>query len=112
MASGFAGGMGLMGETCGVIGAGMLIIGMQCGPCDIEDSQGRRRSLMLCSEFSERFAQANGSTLCQSLCHGADLRSPEGARALRESGRPEHLIRSGAEILVALLAHEEWMKNA
>lgn len=111
MACGFAGGMGLRGETCGVVAAALLIIGAKVGMLE-EDSRVKRASIMrLSAEYAESFAEENGSTLCDVLCHGADLRTPEGARALRESGKPEHLIRSGARLLACILLRESEVRK-
>ncbi len=111
MASGFAGGMGLRGETCGVVAAGMLVIGAEFGPQMADDNRKKAWILSLASEFAEAFAKENGSTLCGELCQGADFRSPEGAKALRDSGKPERLIRNGAALLAGLVLREKAGKS-
>ena len=111
MASGFAGGMGLRGETCGVVAAGMLVIGAEFGPQMAVDNRKRAWVLLLASKFAETFARENGSTLCCELCQGADFRSAEGAKALRDSGKPEQLIRSGAALLAGMVLREKAGKS-
>lgn len=107
LSSGFAGGMGMAGETCGVVAAGILVLGSLFGPVCADDAQGRGRVLMLASEYAERFAQENGATLCRSLCEGMEMKSPEGRKFLRESGKPEELIRSGTKLLAELIQREK-----
>lgn len=106
MSSGLAGGMGGAGETCGVVSASVIVLGAVFGPCAIDDVWSRGRTMKLSLEFVESFTKANGSPICSQLSHGADLHTPEGIKALRESGRPEQLIRSGAQLLSKLLMRE------
>lgn len=105
MVSPLAGGM-LTGNVCGVVGAGMLVLGALFGPESAQDAEHNKRTILLASEFMERFADAHGSVLCLELWTGADIRTPEGGKACRLSGKPEQLIRSGAEILAAILQRE------
>ena len=107
LSSGLAGGVAGAGETCGVVTAGIVVIGATYGPRAVDDVSSRIRTVRLSAEFMNGFARAHGSTLCSKLNHGADLQSPEAMKALRESGRPEQLIRSGAELLAALLVREQ-----
>jgi len=106
ISTGLSGGMGGAGETCGVVSAGVIVLGAIFGPRAIDDGRSRQRTVTLSSEFVGSFIQANGSTLCSKLSYGADLHTLEGAIALRESGRPEQLIRSGAQLLYLLLSRE------
>lgn len=106
ISSPLAGGMALSGHVCGVVSAGLLVLGSVCGPETIDDAARARRTMMLASEFMERFGEAHGSILCTELWTGPDPLTPEGAKAIRSSGQPERLIRSGAEMLAAILARE------
>ena len=101
--SGLAGGMGLMGEVCGVVAACMVILGLKYGPRSMDDLARRRMAMGKAMEFAQSFEEECGSLLCRDLSQGAQLRTEEDARALRESGRPERLIGSGAQILVEML---------
>lgn len=105
MSSPFAGGM-LSGNVCGVAGAGLLLLGALFGPESLKDADRKRRIVFLGSEFMDRFVKVNGSMLCAELWTGADIRTPEGAKECRLSGKPEQIIRSGAEILAAILKRE------
>lgn len=105
VASPLAGGM-LSGNVCGVVGAGLLILGALFGPESAQDVDRKQRIVLLGSEFMGRFADAHDSVLCSELWTETDIHTPEGAKACRASGRPEQLIRSGAELLRALLREE------
>ena len=103
LACGLAGGVGLMGQACGVVTASVLVLGLAFGPEDLQDGLARQQALLLAGEFAERFEEQFGSLLCRDLCHGLDMRTPEGARAVRESGVPEKLIRGAALMLEEML---------
>ncbi len=106
VSSGLAGGMAGAGQTCGVISAGILIIGAVVGPRTVTDMESRKKTLELSEKYMECFSSATGSTLCSELNNGTDLRSEESVKALRESGRPEEIVRRGGELLLQLLPTE------
>ncbi|MGD8563984.1 MAG: C-GCAxxG-C-C family protein [Desulfarculaceae bacterium] len=99
IASGFAGGMGQMGETCGAITAAFMVIGLVFGPASAQEVFKRQNSMLLVAEFGERFIQRRGSLLCRELCAGHTMGTPEGAKALRQSGLPARIIKDSAMIL-------------
>ena len=103
LASGFGGGMGLMGETCGAVTAAFMVIGLRFGADDITDSYSRQNVLMMVAEFAERFKESLGSLNCRELCKGHSMSSPEGSKALRASGLPQKMITNAVKILEELL---------
>lgn len=103
IASGFAGGIGLSGATCGAATAAILMLGLHFGPETLEDVQSRQHTLCMAEEFMERFCARHGSAICKELCTAGDLRTKEGSQAIRASGMPLVLIRSASEILGELL---------
>lgn len=104
LASGFGGGMGLMGETCGAITAAFMIIGLKYGTDDITDSYSRQNTYLMVAEFAERFKNIKGSICCRELCAGYNMSTPEAAKTLRESGKPREMIRAAAKLLGEMLA--------
>ncbi len=106
-ASGFAGGIGLSGATCGAVTAAILMIGLHSGPETLEDVQSRQQTLRMAGEFMKRFRTRHGSTICRELCTAGDPRTEEGSLAIRASGMPRALIRSASEILTELLQEAE-----
>lgn len=107
LVSGLAGGMGLAGETCGVLAGGMVILGQCLGPRAVDDQEGRVRIMAVVTRFRDSFLAKHGSTQCAVLNGGLDLRDPEQRVELRKTGRPEPFIRSGAELLAAILDEAE-----
>jgi C_GCAxxG_C_C family probable redox protein len=103
LASGFWGGMGLMGETCGAITAAFMIIGLKFGTDDITDSYSRQNTYLMVAEFAERFEKMKGSIRCRELCVGHSMATPKAAKALRESGKPREMILAAAELLGEML---------
>lgn len=103
LAAGLAGGIGLTGNVCGVVTASVLVLGLLYGPEKVEDRYQRHRAMLLAGEFAERFEAEHGSLDCRELCGGMDLGTPEGAKAIRESGIPEKLIADATRLLVKML---------
>ncbi|WP_027182730.1 C-GCAxxG-C-C family protein [Desulfovibrio inopinatus] len=104
MVCGFAGGMGLSGETCGIVSTALLVVGFHYSSETSTAHENRRMVMMHSMEFVDRFEEENGSLVCRDLCHlEVDLRSPEGAAAIRQRGRVEQLLASGARILLNIL---------
>ncbi len=106
ISSGLAGGMAGAGETCGVLSAGIVIIGAIVGPRSVADVDRRKHAVMMSVDYMERFSSMTGSTLCAELSAGTDLRSDDSVKALRKSGKPEEMVRSGAQLLFELLPKE------
>ncbi|QJB58191.1 C-GCAxxG-C-C family protein [Pseudodesulfovibrio sp. zrk46] len=107
MSSGLAGGMSGAGEVCGVVTAGIVVLGALFGPKSIQDSERREHVMQLSHEFLVAFGHKNGSTLCRELNGGVDLHSAAGKLALRESGKPMKLIASGTHLLADLISRED-----
>ena len=64
---GFGAGMGRMGETCGAVAGAYLLIGLMHGKCEKDDNASKEKTYALVQEFSKRFKQRNGSTVCRDL---------------------------------------------
>jgi C_GCAxxG_C_C family probable redox protein len=99
----FAGGMGGGGGTCGALAAALMLLGIRHGPADEADEEGYWRSRTLCIALARRFAEAMGSSLCAELSRGYDTGTPQGRLALRDSGRPQQMIRCAVELAIPLL---------
>ena len=55
MASSFGGGMGRLRETCGVVSAAALVLGIVKGYDDPADYDAKKRHYALIREFADRF---------------------------------------------------------
>ena len=76
MASSFGGGLGRLRETCGVVSAAALILGIVYGYDDPSDHEAKKHHYALIREFAERFRTKNKSINCRELLTLAGL-SPE-----------------------------------
>jgi C_GCAxxG_C_C family probable redox protein len=77
IASGFGGGMGCTGETCGAVTGAVMVIGLRHG-----DSG---KAAAFTKELLERFRDRNGTVLCRSLLD-CDISTDEGmAKARKEN---------------------------
>ena len=90
IASGFGGGMGCA-ATCGAVTGSYMVIGMKHGHATSDpDAKAHIKALVL--DFNDKFKSVHGSLICKELL-GADISTPEGAGAARESGAFENCPR-------------------
>ena len=104
LASGFGGGIGHQGETCGAVTGAIMAIGLKYGGTRDEDSLEKTYGLI--AKFLEKFKARHGSTFCRELLD-CDISSPQGLQAARDQGlfekRCPSFIRASAEILEEIL---------
>jgi C_GCAxxG_C_C family probable redox protein len=103
IASGFGGGMGRMGETCGAVTGAMMVLGLRFG-ADQPDREAKERVYARIREFADRFQARNGSTFCRDLL-GCDISTPDGyeqAKILFPTVCPKY-VRDACEILEEML---------
>ena len=82
MASSFGGGLGRLRETCGVVSAAALVLGIVMGYDNPADYEAKKRHYALIRDYAERFRAKNESIRCRELLTLAGL-SPE------SGGEPE-----------------------
>lgn len=75
----FVGGMGFMGETCGVVTAAFMLLGLQYNEADINFYVG---------VFAENFKCRNGSITCKDLL-GCDISTPDGLAFMMDKNLKE-----------------------
>jgi C_GCAxxG_C_C family probable redox protein len=106
ISSGFGGGMGRTGQTCGAVSGALMVIGLQYGSVNPQDKAAKEKVYALVREFVEQFRARNGATLCPELL-GYDIGTPEGLRAVHEQGLSATVctlaVRDAAEILERLV---------
>jgi C_GCAxxG_C_C family probable redox protein len=83
IATGFGGGMGRMGGSCGAVTGAFMVLGLAKGMRRAEDASAKETTYALAREFAERFKAKHGALLCRDLL-GVDLGTPEGYAAARE----------------------------
>lgn len=106
IASGFGGGMGLMGETCGVVSGAMMVISLRFSSIDPMDLHAKETTYALIQAFMKEFRRRNNSLLCRDLL-GCDISTTNGYRLAKDQGLFESLcpcfVREAALILDDLL---------
>ena len=78
MASSFGGGLGRLRETCGVVCAAALVLGIVKGYDNPADYEAKKRHYALVREFADRFKEENGSINCYELLKSAGLTPEKG----------------------------------
>ena len=108
IASPFGGGIVRQGETCGAVSGALMVLGLQFGP---STGTNKDEIYQKAAAFIERFNTEHASIRCKQLI-SYDISQPEELQAAKESQVFKTicpgLVRSAAEILVALLepSHE------
>lgn len=67
------------GEVCGACSGALMVLGMKYGQCDAADPDSRTRTNGVTDSFLARFAEDNGSYICNDLL-GCNVRTPEGVQ--------------------------------
>jgi len=108
IACGFAGGMGGMAMTCGLVTGAFIVLGLRFGSESATDRKAKQRTWEAVREFTDRFNARNGSVVCRDLL-GYDISTPEGNRQAAQDGRYlkvcPRLFRTTLEILEELLEY-------
>ncbi|MBQ6526920.1 MAG: C_GCAxxG_C_C family protein [Clostridia bacterium] len=78
MASSFGGGLGRLRETCGVVSAAALVLGIVKGYDDPVDYEAKKRHYALVREFAAKFQAAHASINCRELLTMAGLQPTSG----------------------------------
>jgi C_GCAxxG_C_C family probable redox protein len=105
--SGFGGGLGRSGETCGVVSGAVFILGLHFG-ADIPgpDPEAKGRLYARVRDFLARFTAKHGAIACRDLL-GCDIGTPEGlARIQAEKMHETHcakFVHDAAAIVKAML---------
>jgi C_GCAxxG_C_C family probable redox protein len=83
-ATGFGGGMGARGETCGAVTGGILALGLKYGRGSLQDRSVTDVAYQKTRDLMAAFEQAHGSCCCRTLLGGCDLRTPQGRRQFKD----------------------------
>lgn len=105
IASGFGGGMGRMGQTCGAVTGAFMILGLRFAPVSM-DREAKEQVYERIREFGRQFQERHGSMDCRALLN-CDLSTPEGRRINQEEKRSATicpgLVRDAVEMLETML---------
>jgi C_GCAxxG_C_C family probable redox protein len=84
VATGFGGGMGGRGETCGAVTGGVLALGLKYGRGAQQDRSVADVAYQKTQDLMAAFERAHGSCCCRTLLGGCDLRTPQGRQQFKE----------------------------
>ncbi|MHA2038043.1 MAG: C-GCAxxG-C-C family protein [Promethearchaeota archaeon] len=106
IATGFGGGMGRLGGTCGAVSGAIMVIGLKYGRFEIKDTESKEKTYSLVRKFIDDFIKVNGSITCNKLLE-CDINTPEGMKKAYDNNLFKTLcpdfVKSSAEILEKLL---------
>ncbi|MHA2392379.1 MAG: C-GCAxxG-C-C family protein [Promethearchaeota archaeon] len=106
ISTGFGGGMGRLGNTCGAVSGAFMVIGLKYGMRAKGDIKTKEKTYQYIREFSNKFQKKNGSIICRDIL-GCDINTPEGREYFSQNDLFEkkclHCIKTAAEILEEML---------
>ncbi len=85
VAGAFGGGMARLGEACGAVTGGLMVIGLKYGMTDAKDKQAKERTYEAADRFIHGFTDEYGSIKCRDLL-GCDVGTPSGMEEARSKG--------------------------
>lgn len=105
MSAGFGGGMGAMGDTCGVVSGAFMALGLKYGPTEASP-EAKAKMYAIIREFAQKFKDRNDSLECRGLL-GLDFSVPEEAAKIKAekitAQKCPKFIQDAAEILEEML---------
>jgi len=106
VATGFGGGMGRLGGTCGAVTGAFMALSLNHGMIDPADQVSKEQAYAAVQAFAREFRARFGTLDCRDLL-GADLSAPGGLDLARNqqlfSRRCPAFIQAAAEILDEML---------
>jgi len=78
IATGFGGGMGGMGEVCGAISGGIMVLGLRYGMGKEKDKEAKELTYKKTRDLIEGFARKHNTVDCRSLLGGCNLMTKAG----------------------------------
>ena len=106
IASGFGGGIGRSGSTCGALSGAIMSLGLKYGRNKPDETEAYEMCIRKSSELSAWFKKEMGSTSCYDLIQ-CDMSTAEGRKRWRELGLREErcskYVRDSMRTLLNLL---------
>ncbi|MCG3181161.1 MAG: hypothetical protein BIFFINMI_03536 [Phycisphaerae bacterium] len=107
VASGFGGGIGQRGESCGALTGGLMALGLALGHDRTAGPEAKQRTYGLVREYIHRFQTRHGFTDCRDLL-GLDLSTDEGRQLAKERNTHANVcpkfVRTAAEVFEQMVA--------
>jgi len=101
IALGLAGGVGLQGDTCGVLTSAAMVLSLAIARKETEYPAKMKRTVQAAGRVHSEFKKQFGCTDCRTLC-GLDLTTEEGRKKLAEgvkAGKCAEFVEAGAKLL-------------
>ena len=102
----FGAGISGRGETCGVVIAGLILVGLRYGKTEADDDKANEFTNYYSTQFLEEFTARNGSVICKELLE-CDISTSEGCKRAKEKNifeeRCPKIIQKGEDILREIL---------
>jgi C_GCAxxG_C_C family probable redox protein len=105
IALGLAGGVGLQGDTCGVLTSSAMVLSVAVGSTETDYSRKKKRTLQAVGQVSSAFKKRFGCTDCRTLS-GLDLTTAEDRKRLVEEVKAQKcakFVSAAAELLARQL---------
>ncbi|MES9992831.1 MAG: C-GCAxxG-C-C family (seleno)protein [Candidatus Thiodiazotropha sp.] len=102
IAAGLGGGVGRMGDVCGTLTGGALVLGLELGPSTRQQSDAKEATYLATRRLQERFIERHGSSRCRELLQ-KDLSIEAEYRQAKEQGLFESRCPSFVATVVDLL---------
>jgi C_GCAxxG_C_C family probable redox protein len=110
IATGFGGGMGLNGKTCGAVSGALMVIGLKYGKSEPNDQTSKDHTYTLVNDFISEFSKKYGTVECKELL-GIDISNPEEFDYAKKSNYFEdkcpNFVRDATIIVKRILFHEK-----
>jgi C_GCAxxG_C_C family probable redox protein len=109
IASSFGAGMARMGDTCGAVTGGMMVLGLKFGRTVADDDEAKEKNYRLVHEFVEKFNDKFENSMCRNLL-GFEPGAPDASRRFKEDAELEKrcagFVREASEIIEDILDRE------
>jgi C_GCAxxG_C_C family probable redox protein len=106
IATGFGGGIGRLGESCGAVTGAIMVIGLKHGMTEVSNKEAKETTNERVNEFVNKFKERNNTIICRDLL-GHDLSTPEGMKNVHDKNLTNELcpgyVKDAAEILEQIL---------
>jgi len=102
MGTAFGGGIGMTGETCGVVTGAILLLGLKYGTSDVNDRISKSRAYQVADVFIKAFEARKSSTKCRELL-GFDIKSDNSESDEIISRRCPEFVKTAMEIVEEIM---------
>lgn len=110
LATGFGGGMGRMGNTCGALSGAYLVLGLEYGSDSATEKSKKNHTYEKIQTLTAQFEKKHGSCNCRDLL-GCDISTPEGQQHAKDKGLHQSkctgFVKDTVDILETLLSIED-----